>query len=72
MVSFSCYWNRDVNGAIYIYKIADNAVNNEERPKYLRRSKDSPEAIKGNPPATTYLVKIARGKNVNQLISTNQ
>ena len=33
-----CYWNRDVNGATNIYKIAYNAMNNKERPKYLRRS----------------------------------
>ena len=36
-----CYWNRDVNGATNIYKIAYNAVNNKERPKYLQRSDDS-------------------------------
>ena len=35
-----CYWNRDVNGATNIYKIAYNAVNNKERPKYLQRSND--------------------------------
>jgi hypothetical protein len=35
------YWNRDVNGATNIYKIAYNAVNNKERPSYLSRSKTS-------------------------------
>ena len=29
------YWNRDVNGATNIYKIAYNAINNNERPTYL-------------------------------------
>jgi hypothetical protein len=29
------YWNRDVNGATHIYKIAYNAINNKERPNYL-------------------------------------
>jgi hypothetical protein len=35
------YWNRDVNGATNIYKIAYNAVNNKERPNYLSRSKNT-------------------------------
>ena len=30
-------WNRDVNGATYIYRIAKNAINMIERPKYLCR-----------------------------------
>ena len=34
------YWNRDVNGATNIYKIAYNAINNKERPNYLSRSKN--------------------------------
>ena len=32
------YWNRDVNGATNIYKIAYNVINNKERPNYLSRS----------------------------------
>jgi len=32
------YWNRDVNGATNIYKIASNAINNKARPNYLSRS----------------------------------
>jgi transposase len=32
------YWNRDVNGATNIYKIAYNAINNKESPNYLSRS----------------------------------
>ena len=35
------YWNRDVNGATNIYKIAYNAINNKERPSYLSRSKNT-------------------------------
>jgi len=34
------YWNRDVNGATNIYKIAYNAINNKERPNYLSRRKN--------------------------------
>src|SRR3989338_641369 len=30
-------WNRDVNGATNIFKIAKNAINKIERPKYLCR-----------------------------------
>jgi hypothetical protein len=30
-------WNRDCNGATNIYKIASNAINKKERPRYLRR-----------------------------------
>ncbi len=32
------YWNRDVNGATNIYRIAYNAINNKKRPDYLCRS----------------------------------
>ena len=39
-------WNGDVNGATNIYKIAYNAVNNKERPKYLRRSDASSRSNK--------------------------
>jgi len=35
------YWNRDVNGATNIYKIAYNAINNKTRPNYLSRSKNT-------------------------------
>ena len=35
------YWNRDVNGATNIYKIAYNAINNKERPNYLSRRNNS-------------------------------
>lgn len=32
-------WNRDVNSATNIYRIAKNAINGFERPKYLSREK---------------------------------
>ena len=66
-----CYWNRDVNGASNIYKIAYNAVNNEERPKYLQRSNDwNPQTT--TTITTTYPLNLARSKNINQVILTNQ
>ena len=34
------YWNRDVNGATNIYRVAYNAINNKVRPHYLSRSKN--------------------------------
>ena len=33
------YWNRDINGATNIYKIAYNMVSNKERLCYLSRNK---------------------------------
>jgi len=33
------YWNRNVNGASNIYRIAYNAINKKERPNYLSRIK---------------------------------
>ena len=35
--SCSMYFNRDVNGARNIYKLARAAINDEERPEYMRR-----------------------------------
>jgi hypothetical protein len=34
-----CVWNRDVNGATNICRIAKNVINGIERPKYLCREK---------------------------------
>jgi hypothetical protein len=39
------YWNRDVNGATNIYKIAYNAINNKARPNYLSRSITTPQGF---------------------------
>ena len=41
------YWNRDVNGATNIYKIAYNAINKKERPIYLSRSNRSDNTSTG-------------------------
>jgi len=41
-------WNRDVNGATNIYKIAKSAIKQEERPKYLSRDKKEETDIKTN------------------------
>ena len=38
-------WNRDVNGATNIYRIAKNAINGLERPKYLCREKKDENII---------------------------
>jgi transposase len=35
------YWNRDVNGATNIYKIAYNTINNKEIQNYLSISNNS-------------------------------
>lgn len=39
-------WNRDVNGATNIYRIAKNAINGLERPKYLCREKKDEKPLK--------------------------
>ena len=63
-----CYWNRDVNGATNIYKIAYNAVNNKERPKYLQRSDDSGRSNKRKSTNNNNLSgKKARSKKINQV-----
>jgi hypothetical protein len=38
-------WNRDRNGSSNIYKIADNAINNVERPSYLCRETSNQGAL---------------------------
>ena len=38
-------WNRDVNGATNIYRIAKNAINGLERPKYLCREKKDDDKV---------------------------
>ena len=39
-------WNRDVNGATNICRIAKNAINGIERPKYLCREKKDDDKVK--------------------------
>ena len=38
-------WNRDVNGDTNIYRIAKNAINGLERPKYLCREKKDDDKV---------------------------
>jgi hypothetical protein len=57
-------WNRDVNGATNIYRIAKNAINGLERPKYLCREKKD-ENIKVEKPKKEK-VKKSRSKESHQ------
>ena len=59
----SCFnvWNRDVNGATNIYKIAKNAIKKEERPKYLCRDKKEGTDIKTD----EVIIKVSK-KKVNK------
>jgi len=50
-------WNRDVNSATNIYRIAKNAINGLERPKYLCREKKD-EKIKVEKPKKEKIKKV--------------
>jgi hypothetical protein len=54
------YWNRDVNGATNIYKIAYNAINNKERPNYLSRSKNTSTGL--DEPVKPKFTRSVKGK----------
>ena len=54
------YWNRDVNGATNIYKIAYNAINNKERPNYLSRSKNNSTGL--DEPVKPKFTRSVKGK----------
>lgn len=54
------YWNRDVNGATNIYKIAYNAINNKERPNYLSRSNNLSTGL--DEPVKPKFTRSAKGK----------
>lgn len=54
-------WNRDVNGATNIYRIAKNAINGLERPNYLCREKKD-ENIKVENPKKEKVKKIVQKK----------
>ena len=54
-------WNRDVNGATNIYRIAKNAINGLERPKYLCREKKN-ENIKVKKPKKVKVKKVVQKK----------
>lgn len=53
-------WNRDVNGATNIYKIAKNAILQKERPKYLCREGNKKE---DNKSTKIKVNKSAKNKN---------
>jgi len=55
-------WNRDVNGATNIYRIAKNAINGIERPKYLCRVKKD-ETNKIENPKKNKIKKVVQNKN---------
>jgi hypothetical protein len=59
-------WNRDVNGATNIYRIAKNAINGLERPKYLCREKKD-ENIKVEKPKKEKIKKVVQ-KKVNKSV----
>ena len=54
-------WNRDVNGATNICRIAKNAINGLERPKYLCREKKD-ENIKVEKPKKDKVKKVVQKK----------
>ena len=55
-------WNRDVNGATNIYRIAKNAINGLERPKYLCREKKD-KNIKVENPKKDKIKKVIQKKS---------
>ena len=59
-------WNRDVNGATNIYRIAKNAINGLERPKYLCREKKE-EDVKVEKPKKEKVKKVIQ-KKVNKSV----
>ena len=54
-------WNRDVNGSTNIYRIAKNAINGLERPKYLCREKKD-EDVKVEKPKKEKIKKVEKPK----------
>jgi transposase len=58
-------WNRDVNGTTNIYRIAKNAINGIERPKYLCREKK--EDVKVEKPKKEKVKKVIQ-KKVNKSV----
>jgi hypothetical protein len=59
-------WNRDVNSATNIYRIAKNAINGLERPKYLCREKKEEDA-KAEKPKKEKVKKVVQ-KKVNKSV----
>ena len=61
-------WNRDVNGATNIYRIAKTAINGLERPKYLcREKKDENVKVEKTKKEKVKKVVQKKVKTINQL-----
>ena len=54
-------WNRDVNSATNIYRIAKNAIDGLERPKYLSREKKD-DNIKSEKPKKEKTKRVVKKK----------
>ena len=59
-----CYgvWNRDVNSATNIYRIAKNAINGVERPTYLCREKKNENKVDNPKPKKEKVKKVVQKK----------
>jgi len=65
-------WNRDVNGATNICRIAKNAINGLERPKYLcREKKDDDKVEKYKKEKIKKVVQNKANKSVKVVALTN-
>jgi hypothetical protein len=64
-------WNRDVNGATNIYKIAKNAINRLELPKYLcRENKEDIDVEKSKKEKVKKVVQKRANKSVGVVALT--
>ena len=63
-------WNRDINGATNIYRIAKSAINGIERPKYLCREKK--EDVKVEKPKKEKVKKVIKKKSNKSVGVVNQ
>jgi len=65
-------WNRDVNSATNIYRIAKNAINGLERPKYLcREKKDSDKVENSKKAKVKKVIQKKAKKSVKVVALTN-
>ena len=63
-------WNRDVNSATNIYRIAKNAINEIERPKYLCREKKDENIKVEKPKKVKKVVQKKANKSVKVVALT--
>jgi hypothetical protein len=61
-------WNRDVNSATNIYRIAKNAINGIERPTYLCREKKDENIKVDNPKPKKEKVRKVVQKKANKSV----